>query len=84
MEMLKGRAQVKARPRILNGRSPHTVHHARNDSPKRGDTTLCGVEMKGSRWRLSDQDPTCGLCLDAARGTSSVATFDKEYLGARA
>ena len=52
---------------VLNRRSRYNVHLSNADTPKHTDLTVCGIQMKGNRWTITSNYPTCQDCLKGVR-----------------
>ena len=49
-------------PCAVNMRSRFNVHRINAEKPTHSSRTVCGIVMKGKRWSLTAQSPTCPSC----------------------
>ena len=55
----------KSPPCAVNARSRFNVHRINKEKPTHSSRTVCGIVMKGGRWSLTAQNPTCPSCVTA-------------------
>lgn len=57
-------SSYKPYPCAVNTRSRFNVHRINAEKPTHSSRTVCGIVMKGKRWSLTAQRPSCPACAE--------------------